>query len=79
MGSTMGILIGISGAYILTDLAPRTPGVGGGGAAASHISPIFISNDLLNVWILSVLLSIGAGAYPAWKASRLSPLEALRG
>jgi uncharacterized spore protein YtfJ len=41
----MGILIGISGAYILTDLAPRTPGFGGGGAAGSHISPILIPND----------------------------------
>jgi putative ABC transport system permease protein len=79
IGSTLGILMGISGAYVLTDLAPRTPGFGGGGAAAApHISPIFIPNDLLNVWILSLLLSIGAGAYPAWKASRLSPLEALR-
>jgi putative ABC transport system permease protein len=45
IGSTMGILIGISGAYILTDLAPRTPGFGGGGAAGSHISPILIPND----------------------------------
>jgi transposase-like protein len=28
--------------------------------------------------IPSLLLSIGAGILPAWKASRLSPLEALR-
>ena len=79
IGSTLGILMGISGAYVLTDLAPRTPGFGGGGAEGRpHISPTFIPNDLLNVWILSLLLSIGAGAYPAWKASRLSPLKALR-
>jgi putative ABC transport system permease protein len=35
-------------------------------------------NDLSSVWILSVALSLVAGVYPAWKASRLSPIEALR-
>jgi putative ABC transport system permease protein len=34
--------------------------------------------DLIKVWLLSVSLSIAAGIYPAWKASRLSPLIALR-
>jgi putative ABC transport system permease protein len=74
MGSTLGILMGVMGAYIMTDFAPGTPG----GGAAAHISPIFIPHDILNVWILSVILSLAAGIFPAWKASRLSPLEALR-
>jgi len=39
---------------------------------------VFIPHDILNVWILSVILSLAAGIFPAWKASRLSPLEALR-
>jgi putative ABC transport system permease protein len=39
---------------------------------------IFLPNDLLNVWLLSLSLSLAAGVYPAWKASRLSALEALR-
>ena len=76
MGSTLGILMGVMGAYIMTEFAPGTPG--GGGAAAAHVSPIFIPHDILNVWILSVILSLAAGIFPAWKASRLSPLEALR-
>jgi putative ABC transport system permease protein len=74
MGSTLGILMGVMGAYIMTDFAPGTPG----GGAVAHISPIFIPHDILNVWILSVILSLAAGIFPAWKASRLSPLEALR-
>ena len=68
--------MGGGGAYIMTDLAPRGPG--GGGAAAAHVYPIFIPHDILNVWLLSVVLSLAAGIFPAWKASRLSPLEALR-
>ena len=76
IGSTLGILMGIMGAYIMTGFAPGI--AGGGGAGAAHISPIFLPGDLLNVWILSVALSLAAGIFPAWKASRLSPLEALR-
>ena len=76
IGSTLGILMGIMGAYIMTGFAPGI--AGGGGAGATHISPIFLPDDILNVWILSVALSLAAGIFPAWKASRLSPLEALR-
>lgn len=74
IGSTMGVLMGIIGAYIMTDFAPRTPGLG----TAAHITPIFASGDLVNVWVLTLILSLAAGLFPAWKASRLSPLEALR-
>ena len=74
IGSTLGILMGVNLAYILTSFAPHGPGP----AAAAHVTPIFIPHDILNVWILSVMLSLAAGIFPAWKASRLSPLEALR-
>jgi putative ABC transport system permease protein len=76
LGSTFGILTGIGGAYILTSgFAPNTPGEG---PISPHITPAFVPSDLFNVWSLSILLSLGAGLFPAWKASRLSPLEALR-
>lgn len=75
IGSTLGIIMGVNLAYMLTGFAPHGPGPGG---AAAHVNPIFIPKDILNVWILSVILSLAAGIFPAWKASRLSPLEALR-
>ena len=81
LGATLGIMTGIGGAYVLTSgSGPRTPGSGGAGpgAGASHIAPDFVAVSLFNVWILSVLLSLAAGLFPAWRASRLSPLEALR-
>src|SRR5215467_6052722 len=80
LGATAGILMGIGGAYALSSIAPHSNPGGGGGSSGPppHIDPIFIPNDLLHVWLLSLLLSVAAGIMPAWKASRLSPLEALR-
>lgn len=84
IGSTLGILSGMGGAYIMSSSFPPRGGGGGGGggsgspgASTSHINPIFTINDILSVWILSFLLSMAAGIFPAWKASRLSPIEAL--
>jgi putative ABC transport system permease protein len=79
LGATFGILMGIGGAYVLTGMSPNSSsGASGGGAAAHPVSPIFVPSDLLHIWVLSLLISLAAGVMPAWKASRLSPLEALR-
>jgi putative ABC transport system permease protein len=77
-GATSGILTGIGMAYVLTGMSPHSSSGGGGGTTPASVSPIFVPSDLLHVWALSLLLSLGAGIMPAWKASRLSPLEALR-
>jgi putative ABC transport system permease protein len=82
LGATSGLLIGIAGGYALSGMVPHSAsgpgGGGGGGSGSAHADPIFVPSDLLRVWSLSLLLSIAAGIMPAWKASRLSPLEALR-
>jgi putative ABC transport system permease protein len=81
-GSTLGIATGIGGAYGMSDftrgVGPGGGGPGGNNAPQPHITPIFRTTDLLSVWILSFIISVIAGLYPAWKASRLSPILALR-
>jgi putative ABC transport system permease protein len=70
LGSTLGVITGIGGAYIMSGFT--------GGGAQPHITPVFPAIDLFTVWLLSFLISGIAGLYPAWKASRLSPILALR-
>jgi putative ABC transport system permease protein len=45
---------------------------------SSNLSPVYLVQDMVNVWIISVVLSLLAGLFPAWKASRYQPIEALR-
>jgi putative ABC transport system permease protein len=80
LGATSGLLAGIAGGYVLTAGIGSAGGPDGGGGSSGppNISPVFLPTDLATVWGISVGLSLIAGIYPAWKASRLSPIVALR-
>jgi putative ABC transport system permease protein len=80
LGATSGLLAGIAGGYVLTAGIGSAggPDEGGGSNGPPNISPVFLPTDLATVWGISVGLSLIAGIYPAWKASRLSPIVALR-
>ncbi|MDE1765177.1 MAG: ABC transporter permease [Thaumarchaeota archaeon] len=75
IGATLGVITGVGGGYLMS-LFTAAPAVGSG--PETHIQPIYAMSDLAKVWLLSVTLSILAGVFPAWKASKLSPLVALR-
>ena len=42
------------------------------------IRPIFVPWTFIKVGIMAILLSLTSGLYPAWRASRLDPVVALR-
>ncbi len=71
IGGTLGILGGIGAGSVLLAAVRLGPG-------APAISPVFTPQDMISVWVLSVVLSAVAGLYPAWRAARLPPVVALR-
>ncbi len=81
IGATLGLAIGVMGGYTMTGFSSSGTGGPGGFLRSFSISsfpPIFLPLDLIKVWLLSVSLSVVAGIFPAWKASKLSPMVALR-
>ena len=83
IGATLGLGAGIGMGYMLVSSSP------GGGEDNENenatttqenetFTPVFLREDMMRVWFISVGLSMMAGFYPAWKASRYLPVDALR-
>ncbi len=70
LGGMIGLGVGVIGAYGLIQIIPFDGEI--------SFSPYFFPMDLIQIFFLSFVLSIVAGLYPAWRASRLSPITALR-
>ena len=69
LGGTIGVLSGV----FMGELLTRTAQFG-----VPNLRPIFTLQDLLSTWFLAITLSAIAGTYPAWRASRLTAVSALR-
>jgi len=72
LGGLLGLVFGIGGAYVLIQIMPF------GGGAITSISPSFSPLSLAQVFLLACGLSGLAGLYPAWRASTLNPITALK-
>jgi putative ABC transport system permease protein len=82
LGATIGILVGMGLSYGMTFLAgqaanPSSPAQPGS-FFSLRISPLFLPSSLITTWLICVVLSLIAGLYPAWRASRMDPVDALR-
>ncbi|HYF99727.1 MAG TPA: ABC transporter permease [Candidatus Saccharimonadales bacterium] len=71
LGGSVGLLGGIGGGYMLTRSGP-------GAGEGPPLDPVYTASDMARVWLTSVILSMVAGFLPAWKASRVTPIAALR-
>jgi ABC-type antimicrobial peptide transport system permease subunit len=68
LGGLLGIAIGVG----LTELAARVPGVG------AFMEGIYSPGIFAQGLITALCLGLVGGAYPAWRAANLLPVEALR-
>jgi putative ABC transport system permease protein len=72
IGATAGMGAGVMGGYVLiAGFASQSPSM-------QNMSPVFLLQSMATVWGISVGLSVLAGLYPAWRASRTAPIVALR-
>ncbi|GAY25898.1 hypothetical conserved protein [Desulfurococcaceae archaeon AG1] len=90
IGGIIGIAAGAMGAQILPQILssflrppqPRGPGGPGfqqqGQQFSLSYSPVIPIDITLAAFALAVAVSIAAGLYPAWRASRMEPVRALR-
>jgi putative ABC transport system permease protein len=70
IGGTIGIILGmVAGSFLLSGLL---------GGAGINMKPVFLITDLAFVWLFSVAISTLAGFYPAWRASKLDAVVAIR-
>ncbi|NIV38072.1 MAG: hypothetical protein GWN58_54265, partial [Anaerolineae bacterium] len=67
-GGLMGIALGWSMLFLTADALSVF------GVRPTELSPFLLGQAMLTVLILGVV----GGVYPAWRASRLHPLDALR-
>ena len=71
LGATSGLGTGVILGYILnTGFSSNSGG--------NNSAPVFLVTDMTRVWLITVGLSFLAGLFPAFKASRLLPIEALK-
>lgn len=76
MGGLLGCILGLAFALYLQSLDIRMEGMGG----EEMTLPVVINaGSFLAIVLLAAALSVIAGMYPAWKASRLDPALAING
>jgi len=71
VGASIGLVMGVLGGYGALSLFASS-------LTSFEVTPQYLWSDLARVWAISLGLSVAAGLYPAWKASKLSPIVALR-
>jgi putative ABC transport system permease protein len=74
LGGLIGVLLGV-GLILLTKLLIPTLGASG---FLSSFDPVLSAGPIAVAFGISLVIGLVAGCYPAWRAARLNPIEALR-
>jgi len=79
IGGGVGVAVGAVASYFIPNLTRTGTFRAGVGAAASvSIAPSLTVFNLILSFALGTIVGVLAGLYPAWRAARMNPVEALR-
>jgi putative ABC transport system permease protein len=76
LGGLIGVALGV-GLILLTKAVIPIIGTSGSGFLSSF-DPVLSAPPVVVAFGISLVIGLVAGGYPAWRASRLEPIEALR-
>jgi putative ABC transport system permease protein len=76
VGGIIGIILGVFGSQALTLILKSFMSMGGG--SSFQLSPIITITSVVLAVAVSLIVGIFSSLYPAWKAARMSPIEAVR-
>jgi putative ABC transport system permease protein len=74
IGGIIGIILGIFGSQGLTLILNNFMAMGG----SSQLSPVITIMSVILAVSVSIIVGVLSSLYPAWKAARMSPIEAVR-
>jgi putative ABC transport system permease protein len=74
IGGIIGIILGIFGSQGLTLILNNFMAMGG----SSQLSPVITIMSVVLAVSVSIIVGVLSSLYPAWKAARMSPIEAVR-
>jgi putative ABC transport system permease protein len=78
VGGIIGIILGVFGSQALTLILGSFMSMGGGGGGSFQLVPIITITTVVLAIAVSLIVGILSSLYPAWKAARMSPIEAVR-
>jgi putative ABC transport system permease protein len=76
IGGIIGIILGVFGSQGLTLILNNFMGMSGGGS--SNLTPVITLMSVVLAVTVSLIVGVFSSLYPAWKAARMSPIEAVR-
>jgi putative ABC transport system permease protein len=76
VGGIIGIILGVFGSQALTLILGSFMSMGGG--SSFQLVPIITITSVVLAVAVSLIVGILSSLYPAWKAARMSPIEAVR-
>jgi putative ABC transport system permease protein len=74
IGGIFGIILGVFGSQALTAILNNFMMIGG----SSNLTPVITISSVVMAVTVSLIVGVFSSLYPAWKAARMSPIEAVR-